>query len=71
MIPLKDYLFPGKLVDKSEVLKAVIKAHSPGQIPRDYGGIFRRDSFEALHTYNQIQIEWFKAGSALNNLLRS
>ena len=29
------------------------------------------DSFEALHTYNQIQIEWFKAGSALNNLLRS
>lgn len=24
------------------------------------------DSFEALHTYNETQIEWFKAGSALN-----
>jgi aconitate hydratase len=26
------------------------------------------DQFEALHTYNQAQIEWFKAGSALNGL---
>lgn len=24
------------------------------------------ESFEAVHTYNQAQIEWFKAGSALN-----
>jgi aconitate hydratase, mitochondrial len=24
------------------------------------------DSFEAVHTYNQLQIEWFKAGCALN-----
>jgi aconitate hydratase len=24
------------------------------------------DSFEVIHTYNQNQIEWFKAGSALN-----
>jgi aconitate hydratase len=24
------------------------------------------DSFEVAHTYNQAQIEWFKAGSALN-----
>lgn len=24
------------------------------------------ESFEALHSYNEIQIEWFKAGSALN-----
>lgn len=24
------------------------------------------DEFEVLHTYNQAQIEWFKAGSALN-----
>lgn len=26
------------------------------------------DSFNVSHTYNQQQIEWFKAGSALNNL---
>lgn len=25
-----------------------------------------KDSFEAAHTYNEQQIEWFKAGSALN-----
>lgn len=25
-----------------------------------------KDVFEAAHTYNEIQIEWFKAGSALN-----
>jgi aconitate hydratase len=24
------------------------------------------DKFEAIHTYNQAQIDWFKAGSALN-----
>ena len=24
------------------------------------------DGFEALHSYNEIQIEWFRAGSALN-----
>ena len=24
------------------------------------------DRFEAIHTYNQVQIDWFKAGSALN-----
>ena len=25
-----------------------------------------RESFDAVHTYNEMQIEWFKAGSALN-----
>jgi aconitate hydratase len=25
-----------------------------------------QDTFEVLHTYNAQQIEWFKAGSALN-----
>ena len=25
-----------------------------------------QDTFEAMHTYNEMQIEWFKAGSALN-----
>lgn len=25
-----------------------------------------KESFEVAHTYNQLQIEWFKAGSALN-----
>ncbi len=27
-----------------------------------------REEFQALHTYNQLQIDWFKAGSALNQL---
>ncbi len=27
-----------------------------------------KDSFEAAHTYNEQQIEWFKAGSALNSM---
>jgi len=25
-----------------------------------------KESFEVAHTYNETQIEWFKAGSALN-----
>ena len=25
-----------------------------------------KECFEAVHTYNELQIEWFKAGSALN-----
>lgn len=25
------------------------------------------ESFEALHTYNEQQIGWFRAGSALNS----
>lgn len=27
-----------------------------------------KETFEVAHTYNQLQIEWFKAGSALNSL---
>ena len=27
-----------------------------------------KEEFEVSHTYNQQQIEWFKAGSALNNI---
>lgn len=34
----------------------VVLSHSDGS----------KDEFEVLHTYNQAQIEWFKAGSALN-----
>jgi len=30
-----------------------------------------KDSFEASHTYNEQQIEWFKAGSALNAMRKS
>jgi len=26
------------------------------------------DQFEVMHSYNQLQIEWFKAGGALNLL---
>jgi len=26
------------------------------------------DEFEVAHTYNQAQIDWFKAGSALNDM---
>ena len=29
------------------------------------------ESFEVLHTYNDAQIEWFKAGSALNGLQKN
>ena len=29
-----------------------------------------RESFEVAHTYNATQTEWFKAGSALNYVLR-
>ena len=28
------------------------------------------DTFEALHTYNAMQIGWFKAGSALNTFVK-
>ena len=27
-----------------------------------------KDSFEVAHTFNAEQIEWFRAGSALNNM---
>ncbi len=30
-----------------------------------------KDNFEASHTYNKQQIEWFKAGSALNAMRRN
>lgn len=29
------------------------------------------DTFEALHTYNEAQIEWFKNGGALNTLMKN
>jgi aconitate hydratase len=29
------------------------------------------DQFEVNHTYNEQQIEWFKAGSALNIIRKS
>ena len=29
------------------------------------------DTFEAVHTYNEAQIEWFKNGGALNSLMKS
>ncbi len=29
------------------------------------------ESFEAIHTYNEAQIEWFKNGSALNTLIKN
>ena len=28
----------------------------------------KSDTFDVLHTYNQAQIEWVKAGSALNKI---
>jgi aconitate hydratase len=30
-----------------------------------------KDIFEAAHTYNEQQIAWFKAGSALNAMRKS
>ena len=38
----------------------VIVKHTDGTI----------DTFEALHTYNDMQIGWFKAGSALNTFVK-
>ena len=29
-----------------------------------------RESFDVAHTYNEMQIEWFKAGSALNTFIK-
>ena len=30
-----------------------------------------QDTIDVIHTYNQNQIDWFKAGSALNFIKRS
>ena len=29
------------------------------------------ETFEAIHTYNEAQIEWFKNGGALNSLMKN
>jgi aconitate hydratase len=39
--------------------------HTPLNITLKHGD-GSSESFEALHSYNEIQIEWFRAGSALN-----
>ena len=62
-----------KVQEDDRISVTGLKAFAPGKpltvtLKHKDGSI---DSFEALHTYNQMQIEWFKAGSALNNLLRS
>src|SRR5690606_7413684 len=57
-----------KVKDKDKISVEGIAEFAPGKplkvrLKHENGG---EDLIDALHTYNKEQIEWFKAGSALN-----
>jgi len=57
-----------KVLEDDKISILGLTAFTPGKnltiILNHSNGI--TDKFEAIHTYNQAQIDWFKAGSALN-----
>ena len=62
-----------KIKEKDKISIENIESFSPNKpllikvISEDKSEIY----FEALHTYNETQIEWFKNGGALNTLLKN
>lgn len=62
-----------KIKEKDKISIENIESFSPNKpllikvISEDKNEIY----FEALHTYNETQIEWFKNGGALNTLLKN
>ena len=72
-LTFKDKNDYNKIKEKDKISIENIESFSPNKpllikvISEDKNEIY----FEALHTYNETQIEWFKNGGALNTLLKN
>lgn len=62
-----------KIKEKDKISIENIESFSPNKslLIKAVGEDKKEIYFEALHTYNETQIEWFKNGGALNTLLKN
>ena len=72
-ITFKDKNDYDKIKEKDEISRENIESFSPNKslLIKIVGEDKKEIYFEALHTYNETQIEWFKNGGALNTLLKN
>lgn len=71
-ITFKDKNDYDKIKEKDKISIENIESFSPNKslLIKVIGEDKKEIYFEALHTYNETQIEWFKNGGALNTLLK-
>lgn len=71
-ITFKDKNDYDKIGEKDKISIENIESFSPNKslLIKAVGEDKKEIYFEALHTYNETQIEWFKNGGALNTLLK-
>lgn len=72
-ITFKDKNDYDKIKEKDKISIENIESFSPNKplLIKVIGEDKKEVYFEALHTYNKTQIEWFKNGGALNTLLKN
>lgn len=72
-ITFKDKNDYDKIKEKDKISIENIESFSPNKplLVKVVGENKKEIYFEALHTYNETQIEWFKNGGALNTLLKN
>ena len=72
-ITFKDKNDYDKIKEKDKISIENIESFSPNKslLIKAVGEDKKEIYFEALHTYNDTQIEWFKNGGALNTLLKN
>ena len=72
-ITFKDKNDYDKIKEKDKISIENIESFSPNKslLIKVVGKDKKEIYFEALHTYNETQIEWFKNGGALNTLLKN
>lgn len=72
-ITFKDKNDYNKIKEKDTISIENIESFSPNKslLIKVVGEDKKEIYFEALHTYNETQIEWFKNGGALNTLLKN
>lgn len=72
-ITFKDKNDYDKIKEKDKISIENIESFSPNKslLIKVVGENKKEIYFEALHTYNETQIEWFKNGGALNTLLKN
>lgn len=72
-ITFKDKNDYDKIKEKDKISIENIESFSPNKplLIKAVGENKKEIYFEALHTYNETQIEWFKNGGALNTLLKN
>ncbi|WP_288520975.1 aconitate hydratase [uncultured Brachyspira sp.] len=72
-ITFKDKNDYDKIKEKDKISIENIESFSPNKplLIKAVGEDKKEIYFEALHTYNKTQIEWFKNGGALNTLLKN